>query len=69
LYVGVGEKNEGQDFRARDVEAVRLGDQGDAAVAEETAEFFATAGDVGGEAFFEVEDEGEELVGGWEVDD
>jgi hypothetical protein len=62
LYVGVGEKNEGQDFRAGDVEAVGLGDEGDAAVAEETVEFLATAGDVGGEAFFEVE--GEEIVGG-----
>jgi hypothetical protein len=55
LYLG--EKNEGQDFRARDVEAVGLGDEGDAAVAEEAAEFLATAGDVGGEALFEVEHE------------
>lgn len=64
MYVGVGEKNEGQDFRAGDVEAAGLGDERDAAVAEETAELFATAGDVGGEALFEVEDEGEEVVGG-----
>jgi hypothetical protein len=59
LYVG--EKNEGQDFRAGHVEAVRLGDEGEAAV---VTELFATAGDVGGETLFEVEHDRDKVVVG-----